>query len=510
MRSVIGLFIIAVSLASVLFGCAKENQGAYGSYIKDVDTFANEEMLSDPDYKAYDIQSQEHVITQQGVVSGNLTCNQFCTIMGTNRFNINTAQFSTHAYENKQTRTNVDNGIKVVCTSTDATNYLYQKTTYIAEITGKLWFSCDASAEGDVKDLGVKMSVVGREADLLYGEGRLAQCMDVEQGEEVTLIFYTHIGTEKGNTVYYKNIQLQYEVLTDYVQYTSNQRWPLTQNTSSDATPQAFFVPLAVGNILISKETFSLSYYGKKPVEEKYNVVCFGDSITGIFSYGADYPAMLNYTSKGEINAYNVGFSGCMWTDHPDGGYMPFSMNRLVDSILSKDYSLQEKAVSKLDAVYAERLATLKAIDFNEVDIVTVFYGTNDFGYNVPLTRADDSATRNRQRTNIEDSVQYCISKLQTEYPHLRFIVLSPYWRSVSNGKDSDIHANKNGDYLYEFSKKITEIANTMKNTSAINFYETVEISADNYRHYAYDGTHPTEKMKHIITDAILAEINRK
>ena len=488
------------------FGCSPLKDSVEYEYMEDVITL-NEDLLEDPDYQRFEVETRDIVITQAGVTEAILSCTRTCNIFGTNRFNINVAEFSFSSYRSYQKCKRYNNGIALTCTSEDEKAYLFATTTYVAERTGRLWLSCDAYAEGCVKDLAMKMSVGDdEEGDLLRGEGKLAQFVDVQAGQEVKLNFYSHIGTKKANVVRYENIQLQYEVLTDFVPYKPDRIRPFTEAAETDLGQQDFVIPITQGSIITSEEQFSLSYYGKKSTQTQCRVVCFGDSITGIFSHGADYPAMLNRLSDGKIEAYNVGFSGCMWTDHSDSRYLPFSMNRLVDSLLNKDFSSQKNAAEDLADAYMQRINTLEKIDFNEIDVVTIFYGTNDFGYSALL--ACDGSNEEAIRGSVEGAVKYSITKLQEAYPHLRIIVLTPYWRSISSGKDSDIHTNADGIYLYEYSDRIEETASGFSNVEVLNLYEMIDINAENYLQYSYDGTHPTEKTKHIIAEMIYEKIN--
>ena len=126
------------------------------------------------------------------------------------------------------------------------------------------------------------------------------------------------------------------------------------------------------GEIITFAESTSVDYYYSDSVSESYKMVCFGDSITGMYGFDTDYPSMITNGSK--IEAINCGFSGSCWTDYGVGINMPFSINRLIDAVVSEDYTLQDDAIgSHTTAFYAEYYANLKSVDWSKITYVTFF-----------------------------------------------------------------------------------------------------------------------------------------
>lgn len=276
----------------------------------------------------------------------------------------------------------------------------------------------------------------------------------------------------------------------------------ITYVTSMTETPDLSDVQR--GDIITFDNANTISY-AYEPVKRK-KVVCFGDSVTGLFANRADYPQMLydifNYDS------YNIGFSGCDWTDHPSANRIPFCMNRLVDSIVAGDFTYQESSnvvdseSSQYNPQYRLHLDNLEAIDFSNIDYVTMFWGINDWNSHHILKSADDTATENKQRTNVEDAVKYCIDKLQEAYPNIRIIVICPM-RTFPNTGDTNFYPNNNNDYLYDFSDYIEETAHKHANIPVINLYWDFGTNPYNYLYFTKDGTHPSERGKLIIAERI-------
>lgn len=555
------------------------------------------------------------ILSETGIsdVKINYSDGQNLSILGINRFNIEESSFIMNSYNGRYTITKENNGITIESPEFETvidSGYAY--TDIVAEFSGKMWVSCEAMTNGNIKDVGMRVVVNGESQELCRGTGKLAESVEVKQGDSIRIYFHSHIGTTAANTISYKNIMVQYGTLTDYVPYIENisslkntyntiilngnegieayttdttasggTDYRFTYNTkitdagdkvlptNNDKTAnltvngislksyneiynnqigigigvsgaisiylgsgytrtalieylkdnpitikyatstQEFIglddnIELSTGNIITSEDDFSVtySYFAE---QDKYTLVCFGDSITGMFQNETDYPSMIS--REANIKAYNVGFSGTTWIDYPgSNSHIPFSMNRLVDAVCSRDFSSQDANVASCGSLYAERLNTLKSIDFTKVDYVTIFYGTNDWAYGSLLKSENDSNTEQKQQSNVESSVEYCINKLKKTYPNLKIIVLSPYWRLL-NKNYCDTTPNKNEDYLYEFSNLIENTSENKCNVETINMYNILNINSNNYTQYLFDEVHPNENLKHIISNNIINKI---
>ena len=554
---------------------------------------------------------KEHpiILEEKGIsnIILNYADNQNISIWGTNRFNIEKSDFYMNGYNSKHEIVKDNNGITIKSEEFDENiSSAFAYTDMIAEFSGKIWVSCDASSNGDVRDLGMRISINGISQELCRGEGKLAESINVQCGDTIRLIFYSHIGTSKNNILNYKNIMVQYGTLTGYSAYSEKESTFVnkyneiilngsegidaytTNTTANGGTDYSFYFnsnitdsaddvlskdnnkianvivdgldlidynsvyknkiglgisssgkiciyvgkgynretfveylkehPITIkyktnniefikvktdnistGNIITSDSEFSITY-SYIDNEKTKKMVCFGDSITGMFNNETDYPSIIERETN--LETYNVGFSGCQWTDHKSEKYLPFSMNRLVDAICDNDFSLQNASVDSCGQTYINRLNTLKSIDFSIVDYITIFYGTNDWANDAILKSSSDNEDLQKQRTNVEDSMKYCISRLQTKYPNIKIIVITPYWRYFNNA-DSSIVTNNNGNNLREFSNYMENVARNELKIETINMYNQLNINITNYNNYLSDGTHPNEKLKYIIAQII-------
>ena len=255
------------------------------------------------------------------------------------------------------------------------------------------------------------------------------------------------------------------------------------------------------GEIIELDSNASVTYEFTPEIKKK-KLVCFGDSITGMFESDSSYPDMISRMSN--IDAINVGFAGCCMADHKTDKYVPFCMNRLADAITSGDYSTQDAQAESIGGYYPLHVSRLKEIDWQSVDYISIFYGTNDWGMNKIML----SGKETDKSICTQDALKYTIETILKIYPWIKIVVIAPYWRSKSADFDSNKDANDNGDYLYQFSDMIVSTAEEY-NLPSINLYRNLGANVYTNRYFTKDGTHPTEMCKKIIAKRIIECIER-
>lgn len=270
----------------------------------------------------------------------------------------------------------------------------------------------------------------------------------------------------------------------------------------------ATIIPVKLYNgITISSESTSLSLdilkiinplyrdQVKKSKIEGKTVVCFGDSITGNYSYPTDYPTIISDITGATV--YNVGFGGCRMGKHVFGDipndYDWFCMYKLVDAIISGDFSKQEEARNNLNNdVYTPKLNTLKNIDFNKVDYITIAYGTNDLMGNM----AGENITDPNNFYYFKNAARYVLKKIYATYPHIKVLLITPLFRAddVVNG-DSDTYVNPNtNSKLPDFCNDLVDLGKEFKIPVCDNYYSS-GINKYNYTYYLEDKLHPKEDV---------------
>ena len=239
-------------------------------------------------------------------------------------------------------------------------------------------------------------------------------------------------------------------------------------------------------------------------------MVCFGDSITGNTLEPDDYPSII--AKEMGMTVYNVGFGGCRMASHPAAEYNAFSMYKLADAIAANSFSEQTGTGAAASIPNKDkRLETLMNIDWDTIDFISIFYGTNDIAGDVPI----DNNSNKLDTYYFGGALRYSIEKILTKYPHIKILLLTPIYRYFDGeGIDSDEKkfssdegSTRNANFT-DWGDKLKEIAEEYK-LPYIDMYRTLGINKINRLHYfnANDGTHPNSVGQLLIGNKIAGNL---
>lgn len=231
-------------------------------------------------------------------------------------------------------------------------------------------------------------------------------------------------------------------------------------------------------------------------------IVNFGDSIFGKRRPPDDISTELAALTGATV--HNCGFGGCHMSNHWTSTYSAFSMCNLADAIVSGDWTAQETAIadtssSAVPSYFSEALGILKSLDFSNVDIITIAYGTNDFTRGDLL---DDDDTLSKD--TFAGALRYSIEKLLTAYPNLKIFICSQtyrFWVDDSNAftDDSDTHT-VNDKKLTDFVAKTKAVAEEYHLPYIDNYYGLGFNKFNRSQYFSEtDGTHPLTTGCHVI-----------
>ena len=241
-------------------------------------------------------------------------------------------------------------------------------------------------------------------------------------------------------------------------------------------------------------------------------IVNFGDSIYGYHSNTkTDISSRISELTGATV--YNCAFGGTQMSKHWNEYWSTFSMCSLVDAIVSNDFSVQDTAMADTNwtgrsVSHAYNFEVLKTIDFNKVDMITLGFGTNDFGD----AMLDDEANPKNLET-LCGALRYTIETLLTAYPHIQIFVCTPTYRfwMDDNGvftDDSDTRVCGAGYTLMDVVDKEKEVSKEYRIKCIDNYFE-LGMNKFNRSHYfnANDGTHPNLNGRHLIASHIAKEL---
>ena len=233
-------------------------------------------------------------------------------------------------------------------------------------------------------------------------------------------------------------------------------------------------------DIRVRKE--NLDFDPGKPLLSGRKVVVFGDSIIGMSRDQTSVPAYAAAYTGAEV--YNVGFGGCRMAVHPTAGYAAFSMWALADAVASGDYSSQDEQAPSGADYFPEQLALLKSINFNDVDMIVIHYGTNDFAANVTI----DNATDDDDTATLCGALRYSLRKLMAAFPKIRIFVSVPIYRKWDS-TGAETYTNSNGKKLPDFCEALVGVASEF-NLPVIDGYKSLGVNTINDAAFSSDGTH--------------------
>lgn len=243
---------------------------------------------------------------------------------------------------------------------------------------------------------------------------------------------------------------------------------------------------------------------------ENFKLIAFGDSIThGDLTGNNDGFSYVNYAAQylnTDIESVGFGSTTAAQDRETPTETRLFAFWKLCDCITSDDPS----AWSELDAwatsgntSYAEHLARLKSVDWNEVNAISILYGANDWAANIPV--GDDY---NTDKYNYDGAIAYGITKLLTKYPHLQVMILSPFFRRRTVSGTAIISDDPNTQGL-----TMPDYAESLKNVQKKLHVPVVDSGNWGFNELTInvvtlDGTHPItdigkQRLGHLFANAI-------
>ncbi len=223
-------------------------------------------------------------------------------------------------------------------------------------------------------------------------------------------------------------------------------------------------------------------------------IVCFGDSIFG--NKRSPFGITDELTAITGAKVYNMGFGGTGMASRTSSDWDAFSMYRLAYSIANNNFSVQNAVdidnVAGMQSYFKTSLALLKTIDFNDVDIITIAYGTNDFTGDAEI----DNNNNPVDTDTFCGALRYSLQQIMTAFPHIKVFVCGQTYRFWLNENDefvddSDTHENGNHDKLTDFVVATKNVSSAYHVPFIDNYFD-LGINFYNKGHYfpANDGTH--------------------
>lgn len=220
------------------------------------------------------------------------------------------------------------------------------------------------------------------------------------------------------------------------------------------------------------------------------NIVMFGDSNTEL----GNYPELVAQTLG--ANVVKAGFYGCRMAEHSGNTYMNNqSMQKMVEFIQQKDFSELVQSTEDYFASggrdYRPQAQRLNAVDWDTVDLITIFFGGNDFGSANPIGSDSDMTG-----STFKGAINKIIKGINETIPNARVIFIAPMFRSriySTAGENSDDNPNTAGVYFKDYINAITGVTK-LNHIPSINLHDLSGINRYNSDNFLIDGKHPNDK----------------
>lgn len=246
---------------------------------------------------------------------------------------------------------------------------------------------------------------------------------------------------------------------------------------------------------------------GQMVITDASNIVLFGNAPFADDRDSSDSLANLIAKETG-ANVYNCSISGSYLaaqelnydpTVAAMDAYCLYWLVCLATGSPIDNYYVQaaEQLGDKTPADAEEVINTLKTLDFNTIDTVAIMYDATDYLLGNPMYNDDNPTDPTQFTGNLEASLDV----LQSLYPQIRIIVMSPtYAYAVDENGDyisSDMYIYNNRDVLSTYVIKECYSANLHSVSFMDNLYGS--ITEDNAKEYLTDNLHLNVKGRKLI-----------
>ena len=203
-------------------------------------------------------------------------------------------------------------------------------------------------------------------------------------------------------------------------------------------------------------------------------ILIFGDSIIGndrvegVCDFLADYSGATVY--NGAIGGTRITDLRSSQYDNPN--YVYFDGVKLVHALMTDTWTDQDTYVGDVSAyVASDTLPMLKALDVSTLDMIVLAYGRNDI-------------TTSETLQNIKDAIDTIVDDIQSHYPTVRILVLTPIWGMFSSGTvDGDDYESTSGMTLRTMTDGMLSEAKA-KHVSSCDMLENMQLSQNTMETY--------------------------
>lgn len=251
---------------------------------------------------------------------------------------------------------------------------------------------------------------------------------------------------------------------------------------------------------------FGVSYKGVGQQEKTgCDIVVLGDSILGQYRSDVSIPWQIgDILGKTVFNGALGGTSMSRNDREWSVGYTKdcLSVTALAEAIATQDFGVQQAVRSRENATgyFGVTIDSLCTIDFEEVEILLMGAGVNDYHAGTPIYPEDDDY----DEYTYVGALRSAIRNIQEAYPDVRIVLMTPTYAWYPDKNLTCEEYNLGGGLLEQYVDAECQVAQEMG-------VEIIDLYHDFYPHeqwedwqiYTDDGLHPNEAGRALIAETI-------
>lgn len=250
--------------------------------------------------------------------------------------------------------------------------------------------------------------------------------------------------------------------------------------------------------------------------DKETQILFLGDDI---LSYGSGETSIPTLTEAATgATVYNCPFPGSCYASSYESfndEYCndAFSFVRIAYCIKSGDFTLLEAYKTEADIYdpsFDSTITQLQMIDFNQIDIIFLAYGTHDYLNGLQTT---DGANE-KAITAMTGALYTGIDVIHEAYPHIRFAVISPTFCFYDEGNGTlspgdvrrvGVSEENLGGYVVALRAMCEMIG-----TSFLDMYFGIPLNADTAQEYLTDNLHVNDNARRLIADKVIDYVEHR
>lgn len=234
--------------------------------------------------------------------------------------------------------------------------------------------------------------------------------------------------------------------------------------------------------------------------KEQYDIVFLGDSIIGNVWDEHSIPNIVG--ERLGRTAFNGAFGGTTMSVNKEAQWgsatsSQWCMVRLADAIACKDWQSQLAAMGYADhygevnkqalSYFGDRMNILSQIDFEQVEVLVIEHGTNDYNCGFTLDNPQDPYDIN----TFGGALRHSLEVLQKSYPDMQIVLMTPIYCELNGTPSTNLDFGSGTlDAFVKLEQQIAEEYNVI----CIDAYHESGIGENNFENYLSDGLHPSNE----------------